>query len=142
VTLLNKYVSKSEEETKEIANIFSGYITNNSIVYLDGSLGAGKTFFARSLAANFGISDICSSTYSFVTTYTGQLNLIHCDLYRFNRTNEVVIEEIFEHLKDPWLLIIEWPKIQLPILSNCSYFVKISNLSFNKRHIKIKSLIN
>ena len=142
MTLHSKYFSKSEEETKDIANIFTHYIKANSIVYLDGTLGAGKTFFARSLAKNFGILDICSSTYSFVTPYSGQINLIHCDLYRCNNTSEVVLEEIFEHLKDPWLLIIEWPKIQLPIICNSSYLVRISKLSFNERHFNFKNLIN
>ena len=58
MTLLKEYVSKSENETQNIANIFSKYIKINSIVYIEGDLGAGKTFFTKSLVKNFGISDI------------------------------------------------------------------------------------
>jgi tRNA threonylcarbamoyladenosine biosynthesis protein TsaE len=142
VTLLKEYVSKSENETQNIANIFSEHIKINSIIYVEGVVGAGKTFFVKSLAKNFGISDICSSTYSFVSTYSGKLNLIHCDLYRYSNTPSIVIEEIFEHLKEPWLLIIEWPNFEIPIPYNCSYLVKITSSSYDKRIINITASIN
>jgi tRNA threonylcarbamoyladenosine biosynthesis protein TsaE len=142
VTLLKEYVSKSENETQDIAKILSEHIKINSIVYIEGALGAGKTFFANSLAKNFGISDICSSTYSFVSTYSGKLNLIHCDLYRYSRTPSIIIEEIFEHLKEPWLLIIEWPNFEIPLDCNGSYLVNITTSSYDKRIINITTLIN
>ena len=142
MTLLKEYVSKSENETQNIANIFSKYIKINSIVYIEGDLGAGKTFFTKSLAKNFGISDICSSTYSFVSTYSGKLNLIHCDLYRYSSTPSIVIEEIYEHLKEPWLLIIEWPNFELPLACNGSYLVRISTSSYDMKIINISSLID
>lgn len=142
MTLLNEYVSKSESDTQDIANFFSNYIKMNSIVYIEGELGVGKTFFAKSLAKNFGISDICSSTYSFVSTYSGKWNLIHCDLYRYSSTPKIVIEEIFEHLKEPWLLLIEWPNFEIPIACNCIYLVKITNSDYGKKLFKITTLID
>ena len=140
--LLSEYVSKSESETEDIANIFSDYIKNNSIIYIEGALGSGKTFFTKSLAKKFGISDMCSPTYSFVSTYTGTRNLIHCDLYRCSSTPRIVIEEIFEHLKEPWLLIIEWPNFEIPIACNCIYLVKIINLNYDKKLFKITNLVD
>lgn len=132
-----KFVSKSEDDTIKIAKIFSEHIKINSILYIEGDLGVGKTFFARSLAQSFGIPNISSSTYSFVSIYAGKINLVHCDLYRHNDTSQVIIEEIFEQLVEPWLLIIEWPTFIIPFSNSCSYKVSISNSTTKNKIINI-----
>ena len=38
-----KFVSNSEDDTRKIAETFSGYIKNNSILYIEGDVGVGKT---------------------------------------------------------------------------------------------------
>ena len=62
----SEYLSKTENDTVKIANTFSQSIKTNSIIYLVGNVGSGKTYFAKSLAENFGIKNMCSSTYSYV----------------------------------------------------------------------------
>ena len=136
-----KFVSNSEDDTRKIAQTFSEHIKNNSILYIEGDVGVGKTFFARSVAKNFGISNISSSTYSFVSIYSGKLNLIHCDLYRYDDTPQVLVEEIFEQLIEPWLLIIEWPNFVIPVSSCFSYKISISNSNEHKKVINISTLI-
>ena len=138
----SKYLSKTEKDTVKIANTFSQSIKTNSIIYLVGNVGSGKTYFAKSLAENFGIKNMCSSTYSYVTSYFGTLNLVHCDLYRCHNTPQVIYDEIIEHLKNPWLLIIEWPLYQISIPSNSYYVVEITRTLKNDRIYKIKSFVD
>jgi len=83
-------------------------------ILLEGSLGAGKTHFARSLIlrrlAEFGkIEDVPSPTYTLVQTYhAGPLEIWHADLYRLGSADEL-IELGLEGAFGSALVLIEWP---------------------------------
>ena len=59
--LTKKYFSENEEETKQIAFSFSGLLSSETVVYLIGEVGSGKTTFANSVGKYFGITDLVSS---------------------------------------------------------------------------------
>ena len=61
------------------------------VVALIGDLGAGKTTFARGVAAGAGASDDATSpTFALVNEYRGaRLTLAHADLYRIERAREL-----------------------------------------------------
>src|SRR5207244_1071612 len=55
-------------------------------VALTGPLGAGKTVFARGIAAGLGIdpTTVASPTFVYLVDYAeGRLPFVHADLYRF-----------------------------------------------------------
>lgn len=65
---------------------------------LAGPLGAGKTAFARGLAAGLGIDpgEVSSPTFTLIHEYRGgRLTLYHADLYRLERaaTDDLGLEE-------------------------------------------------
>ena len=138
--VLGKYKCETENDTNKLANKFSSHVKANTIIYLTGNLGSGKTYFVKSLAKNFDIQNISSSTYSYISTYHGILNLIHCDFYRLDGKSEIVFDEVIENLINPWLLIIEWPINTLSIPCNYCYQIDINRTPNNTRIYKISSL--
>ena len=133
--------SASCKDTDSLVIKFSKLISPNSIIYLNGDVGTGKTYFAKKLAEQFGISDLSSSSYERISIHKEQINFIHCDLYRDKNSN-MLLCELDYHLIEPWILVIEWPKQYLPI-QNCEQFlVNISVFKKNKRSILIEHLTN
>ncbi|MDO8619683.1 MAG: tRNA (adenosine(37)-N6)-threonylcarbamoyltransferase complex ATPase subunit type 1 TsaE, partial [Candidatus Daviesbacteria bacterium] len=53
---MKKYISRSEDETKSIAEEFAKK-TKNKIFALTGELGAGKTIFVQGFAKGLGIKE-------------------------------------------------------------------------------------
>ena len=80
-------------------------------VLLYGELGAGKTMFAKGLAAGFGVADadeVSSPTFTLVNQYSGRVKVYHIDLFRIETgvLEGLGLEEIFD---DPdAAVIIEW----------------------------------
>ena len=137
----SEYLSLTEEDTISIANDFAKVLNSCTIVYLEGNVGSGKTFFVRQIASKYGIDNLSSSTYSLISQYHGDINLIHCDLYRLKYTSEEFIDEISEMLKQPWILFIEWPLKILTIPCESSYIVNINYKSLHSRIFHFKKLI-
>ena len=81
------FATRSEEETERIAGDLARGLRNTDVVYLWGDLGAGKTCFARGLAAGLGAAprQVASPTFSLLHEYAasdGKIILRHLDLYR------------------------------------------------------------
>jgi tRNA threonylcarbamoyladenosine biosynthesis protein TsaE len=63
---LRTVVTRSEEETFRLAEELAATFSGHEIVLLTGDLGAGKTVFAKGLAAGLGVPDpreVCSPSY-------------------------------------------------------------------------------
>ncbi len=129
------YISKSVEETNEIAKSFAKIIESENIVYLTGPMGSGKTIFAKKLAEHFGINELISSSYNQVSLYNGKLNIIHCDFYRRSCDATLEIESL---LCWPWLLLIEWPDERLSFNEKCSYHINFKKANNNIREIEFE----
>ena len=104
-------VTRSEEETQDVARELAATLKAGDVVLLSGNLGAGKTAFVRGLAAGLGIDpgEVSSPTFTLVHEYGGgRLKLFHVDLYRLDRaaTEDIGLEEM--GVADG-VLAIEWP---------------------------------
>ena len=80
------------------------------VIYLEGSLGAGKTSFARALLTAWGVGErVKSPTYSLVETYAvGDRAAWHLDLYRIADPGELEWLGL-DALSDPAaVVLIEW----------------------------------
>jgi tRNA threonylcarbamoyladenosine biosynthesis protein TsaE len=82
---------------------------------LSGEMGSGKTAFAQGFGAALGVSDpITSPTFTLVHTYElpsgphGASALHHADLYRLERTTEVVDLALEELADDDGIVLVEW----------------------------------
>jgi tRNA threonylcarbamoyladenosine biosynthesis protein TsaE len=78
---------------------------------LEGDIGAGKTFFARSVIQYLlgRAEDVPSPTFTIVQNYSTKVGEIwHCDLYRLTSPDEAIelgLDEAFEKA----ICLIEWP---------------------------------
>ena len=104
-------VTRSEDETADVARELAAALRAGDVILLSGNLGAGKTAFVRGLASGLGIDpeDVSSPTFTLVHEYRGgRLTLYHADLYRLERiaTEEIGLEEM--GVADG-VLAIEWP---------------------------------
>lgn len=119
-----EYISRSVEETKEVAKGFlktlSPLRSSATIVELVGDLGAGKTTFTKCLAEELGIEEtVISPTFVIqkrypILNHPDFKTLIHIDAYRFENQDEVKVLGLEKDMKHPEnLVLIEWPsKIQ------------------------------
>lgn len=81
-------------------------------IHLRGTLGAGKTSFARALLRACGITGrIKSPSYALVESYNvSNLYFYHFDFYRFSDSREWVDAGFRDFLQDHNVVLIEWPE--------------------------------
>ena len=104
--------SHAEARTLEIAEALAHAIPENTVLSLEGDLGAGKTTFMKGMANAWGIEEpILSPTYNLFFQYAGKSrNLVHLDAYRLQGDHDADNLLIEEFLEEPWCLAIEWPE--------------------------------
>ena len=102
---------QNEEETRDAAIALSKYLRPGDVIALDGTLGAGKTAFARALinAMPGEAEDVPSPTFTLVQTYQrGDAEVWHFDLYRLEDPEDVFELGIEDAFADA-ISLIEWP---------------------------------
>jgi tRNA threonylcarbamoyladenosine biosynthesis protein TsaE len=103
-------VTRSEAETLRTAEDLSAGFQGTEVVLLSGELGAGKTVFAKGLAAGLGVEDasrVCSPSYTLVNVYKGRVSIFHIDLYRLEKATEIQDLGWDDYLGEG-VVIIEW----------------------------------
>ncbi len=110
--------SHSEEETRAAAETLACGFRGDEVVFLVGELGAGKTVFAKGIAAGLGLEDIgqvCSPTFTLMNVYQARVPMYHLDLYRLGTTPE--IRDLgFEDYVGDGVIVVEWAeKIDFPM---------------------------
>lgn len=109
-TLNTEYVTRSAEETFELGRRLAEQLDHKAIFLLSGDLGAGKTAFAKGLAAGLEIdpADVTSPSFALINVHEGRLRLYHIDLYRLDQGAcfELGLEEILDEEKA--IIVIEW----------------------------------
>jgi len=138
---LKEYISKSELETQQIAYEFAKTLDNNSIVVLNGNLGAGKTKFVYGLAEYFNITNlVCSPTFTIVNEYpvnsSKVSNIYHFDVYRLSGSDDF-IDSIGTEYFEKGLCIIEWGDIIKDILPPSTIYITIEHVEANDNFRKI-----
>jgi tRNA threonylcarbamoyladenosine biosynthesis protein TsaE len=103
-------MSTSEDETFELAQNLAGSFLGEEVVLLTGELGAGKTVFAKGIAAGLGLEDVnqvCSPTFTLVNIYQAKCPVFHIDLYRLGKDSE--IDDLgWEDYLECGVVIVEW----------------------------------
>jgi len=122
-------------ETLDLGMKLSQKLNPQSIVLLNGPIGAGKTSFVQGIAQGLSISeDITSPTFALSHHYSsGRIPLVHIDLYRI--TNISAAREFFyseeeEALQIQAILVIEWPELIEPLIEN---YLKV-DISYAKNY--------
>jgi tRNA threonylcarbamoyladenosine biosynthesis protein TsaE len=104
------FTSRSEEETFALArNLASGF-KGREVVLLTGELGAGKTVFAKGVAAGVGVTNtdrVSSPSFTLVNIYEGRYRVFHIDLYRLEKEAEI-LDLGWEDFLDEGIVLVEW----------------------------------
>jgi tRNA threonylcarbamoyladenosine biosynthesis protein TsaE len=110
--------SRSPEETRRLAVALSPLLRPGDVVSLGGDLGAGKTTFVQGLAVGLGIRDrVTSPSFVLLKEYLGgRYPLIHMDVYRLERMQEVVDLGYDEFLDPSHIVVVEWGDMVEPLL--------------------------
>lgn len=102
---------KSADETAAMAKQVSKVLQAGDVLLLEGSLGAGKSHFARTaIQERLGYAeDVPSPTFTLVQVYEAEgLEIWHCDLYRLTDP-ESALELGLDEAFDTAACLIEWP---------------------------------
>ena len=104
-------ILKSEDATANLAAKLAPLARPGDAICLEGTLGAGKTLFARHFIRKLTHADepVPSPTYALLQTYDGSSGPIaHFDLYRLEHEDELEEIGFFDCLDDA-ICLIEWP---------------------------------
>lgn len=108
-----KTIAHSEAETIAAAAALAPTLKKGAVVLLHGTLGMGKSVFARSLIRtlmNAPDLEVPSPTFTLVQTYEAALAPIyHFDLYRLKDPEEI-FELGWEEALAEGLTLVEWPE--------------------------------
>ena len=98
------------DDTARIARVIAAELRPRDVLLLTGDLGAGKTTFTKALCAALGITEtVTSPTFNLVHEYVGgRLTVVHCDLYRLERTGELDDLALDDARRRGAVLVVEW----------------------------------
>ena len=105
---------KNEAETLNAGREFADTLVKenrlDSVVFLFGDLGAGKTTFIRGALQGFGyVGNVKSPTYTLLEPYyLESIEIFHFDLYRINDPQELDFLGFDEVIDGSGLKFIEW----------------------------------
>jgi tRNA threonylcarbamoyladenosine biosynthesis protein TsaE len=136
-------LSKSTQDTKELARGLAKKLKPGDVLALYGDLGSGKTTFTAFLVEALGIpARVQSPTFVVVRKYEGGKGLVktvnHIDLYRLTDQREVEdigIEELIAE-KDH-VAVIEWPELAEGYLPDGTIKIYFDYLEENSRRINV-----
>lgn len=136
-TETSEIITRLVEETFELGRKLGEAASERKVFLLSGDLGAGKTIFAKGVAAGLEIdpADVTSPSFTLVNVHEGRLRLYHIDLYRLDAgaCRELGLEEILEDEKA--VVVIEWAE-RLGFTPEGATEVIIEYLSDSERKIK------
>jgi tRNA threonylcarbamoyladenosine biosynthesis protein TsaE len=97
------------EDTRSIGEAIAPLLSAGDAIALTGELGAGKTTFAQGVARGLDFpGHVVSPTFTLVREYlSGRLPIVHADVYRLERVQDVLDLEL-EQSAEEGVLLVEW----------------------------------
>lgn len=141
-TIDQTHTTTSEAQTAQIATNFAAQINTDRPVFitLSGTLGAGKSVFARALIRALTgdpALTVPSPTFTLVQTYDSKHGPIHhYDLYRVEHPDEIY-ELGWEDSLTEGISIIEWPERLAGMKPADTLDIHIEATDNNKRTIAV-----
>ena len=145
-------ISKSPEDTFNIAYDLALKIDKPMLIGLSGEMGSGKTIFAKGFAEGLGVKELITSpTFLGISEcYSGKMPFIHMDFYK----KVISKKDIEYYLEKKAVILIEWIENFNLVFSdnlspNISVYIQYSkdlndlkdNYLNNERQIKVESRV-
>ena len=101
--------SDSRTRTIDIGTIFGGFLPAGSVISLEGGLGVGKTLFVSGICAGLEVKEeVLSPTFILLEEYNGLFPILHFDLYRLEKLEEVYKLGLFDLADGRNIILVEW----------------------------------
>jgi tRNA threonylcarbamoyladenosine biosynthesis protein TsaE len=101
-------VTHSVEETRALGRAIGSLLAAGDVVLLAGGLGAGKTELTKGIAEALGVQGpVASPTFTIAQRHAGRVPLLHVDIYRLDRVQELLDLGLEEEL-DEVVTVVEW----------------------------------
>jgi len=132
VTNLNTATTKQwladEAATVQAGEQLAAQLSAGMTVFLEGTLGAGKTTITRGILQGFGHSGaVKSPTYTLVEPYENvSPTIYHFDLYRLGDPEELEYMGIRDYFSAQSLCIVEWAERGQGVLPEPDVIVSLS----------------
>lgn len=130
-------VTDCEQETQDLARRWAASMNSGDVVLLYGDLGAGKTQFAKGVAAALGLNPdrVTSPTFPLVQEYETDRGfpLYHFDFYRIEVPEEALEIGVEEYFYGDGLSLVEWPEKIGPYLPEERIEIRIESGKGNRR---------
>lgn len=116
-----------ERATIKYGRLLGSCLRGGEIVYLHGTLGAGKTTFCRGVLAAWGHQGtVKSPTYTLVEPYVLDAQRVyHFDLYRLGDPEELEFIGVRDYFDGQSLVLIEWPERGQGMLAKADLHIEI-----------------
>jgi tRNA threonylcarbamoyladenosine biosynthesis protein TsaE len=105
-------ISNSADFTKDLGKKLSRFLAKGSIILFTGELGGGKTTFISGIAAGLGLrEDLSSPSFTILNEYhiSGQMKLVHADLYRLDNIYDISGTGLEDYIYDGYsITCVEW----------------------------------
>ena len=109
--------TRSVEETRALGErLGRSVLRPGDVVVLSGGLGSGKTALAQGVARGLGVTEpVVSPTFTIVREYQGRVPLVHVDIYRLEKLQE--LHDLgFDEFLDDRVTLVEWGDAATPLL--------------------------
>jgi tRNA threonylcarbamoyladenosine biosynthesis protein TsaE len=101
-------VTRSAAETRTVGRTVGAVLEAGDVVLLAGELGAGKTQLAKGIADGLGVTEpVVSPTFTIAREYEGRVRMVHVDVYRLDRAQEV-LDLGLDDVLDDVVTVVEW----------------------------------
>ena len=101
-------VTHSAVETRTVGRTVGSMLEAGDTVLLAGELGAGKTQLAKGIADGLGVTEpVLSPTFTIAREYEGRVRMVHVDVYRLDRAQEV-LDLGLDDTGDDVVTVVEW----------------------------------
>jgi len=110
---MQKILINSKTEMANLAREIAAQAQVGDVIGLKGTLGAGKSFFAKNFVNSLRekATEVLSPTFNLVYSYdTKKGEVFHFDLYRIKDARELVNIGIEDALQSG-IVLIEWPEV-------------------------------
>jgi len=131
-------VSHNEEETKKFGKKIGEKLEKGDVVGLYGELGSGKTVLTKGIASGLRSRDpVKSPSFTIINEYRGKNTIYHIDLYRIDRTDELLRLGFDDYFYGDGVCVIEWAEKISDYLPPKGFDVHLNVLDKTIREIKV-----
>ena len=132
-------ICKTPDDMINLGKKIGSSLLAGTVISLRGSLGAGKTVFARGVARSLGIEEaIVSPTFTLVQEYDGKHPLFHMDLYRIETVEDFDMIGGEDMLYSNGVCLIEWSEVIDSLLPKDTIFINITVNPDQSRTVEIE----